>query len=50
MLRLNTMQVSNYLEDLESRAKVEENLLLTCLTEALNLSSASSLLEGDALA
>jgi hypothetical protein len=50
MLHLNTVQVSNYLADLESRAVAEDNQLLTCLTGALNLSSCSSLLEGDALA
>jgi hypothetical protein len=37
MLLLNTVRVSNYLEDLESRAVAEENQLLALLTEALNL-------------
>jgi hypothetical protein len=45
MLLLNTVRVSKYIEDLESRPIVEEkNHLLTLLTEALSLSSSSDAL------
>jgi hypothetical protein len=47
MLLLNTVRVSKYIEDLESRAIVDDKKqVLTLLTEALSLSWSSS----DALA